>query len=372
MNLIEVPFGPITATDAKTLQVEHTVFDRQLKREVVRKTLVTGSEAFGLPRPIDDQVLVGMQALTYEAGYQDRRVCFSRYQLCGMLGWKADGRAYQRLEESFDRIAGTTLKFSNAWWDKAQQHWKTTTFHLVEEINLCSRDELDRTRAQHGGGTHRLCSFVWSDVVWKSFQDGYMKSLDMELFRAISRGRRREVPLRLFRILDKRFYRRNTVEFELRRLCVGTLGLASTYSPSQMQRILARAADCLKTCGFLESMQFRKSRRKGELLVIFCRRPNAPRPPAQRPSRQLAKQRAFSPLNTPLPPRRQLPENLRNYREAELYQWETEALQSHYGTKLEREMATKERESGKDVTTSGAVRQLFVARYIAECATRHR
>jgi hypothetical protein len=366
MNLIEVPFGPITATKAKTLQVEHRIFDRQLKREVVRKTLVTGSDAFGLPRPIDDQVLVGMQALTYEAGYQDRRVCFSRYQLCRILGWKADGRAYKRLEESFDRIAGTTLKFSSAWWDKADQHWKSTTFHLIDEVNLCSRDELDRTRGKRGGATHRLCSFVWSDVVWKSFQDGYIKSLDMQLFREISRGRRREVPLRLYRILDKRFYRRNSVEFELRRLCVGTLGLASSYSPSQMQRILERAADCLKACGFLEGMRFRTSPRKGKQLVVFYRRTPTTQRHAGHVARQPARNYELLPTSAQSPQRQELREQLRGFNESDLYRWESSALQSSYGTKLERQLVSAERESGKLVTTSGAVRQHFIARYIAE------
>src|SRR5438270_13167407 len=110
MNLIEFPFGPISSTTAKTLEVEHQIFDRRLRREVTRRMIITGADRFGLPRPIDDQVLVAMKTLTHEAGYVSPKIYFSRYQLCRVLGWQPDGRAYARLEESLDRIAGTTLK----------------------------------------------------------------------------------------------------------------------------------------------------------------------------------------------------------------------------------------------------------------------
>ena len=134
MNLVEFPFGPITAGHQKTFEVEHPVFDKQLRREVSRKMLITGSDAFGLPRPIDDQVLMGMKALTYEAGFQSKKVEFSRYRLCRTLGWATDGRSYKRLESAFDRIAGTTLKFKDSWWDNKERVWKSKTFHLIEEV----------------------------------------------------------------------------------------------------------------------------------------------------------------------------------------------------------------------------------------------
>lgn len=118
MNLIEFPFGPITPSSCKTFEVEHPVWDRKHGREVQRKLLITGSDAFGLPKPTDDQVLMGMKALTYEAGFKSKRVDFSRYRLCKTLGWPISGRSYKRIEESFDRIAGTTLKFKDSWWDK--------------------------------------------------------------------------------------------------------------------------------------------------------------------------------------------------------------------------------------------------------------
>lgn len=268
MNLIEFPFGPITAGTAKTFEIEHAVIDRKLKRPVNRKLLITGSDAFGLPKPIDDQVLMGMKALTSEAGFQSKTVHFSRYNLCRTLGWPTDGRSYKRLEEAMDRIAGTTLKFKDSWWDKGESEWTSKTFHLIEEVTLCSRDQLDRKRMEQRTATLPLCSFVWSDVIWKSFQDGYIRKLDMNMWRKIASGRRREVPLRLYRILGKRFFRESAVTMNVRRLCVGTLGICSRNSPSQLKRILQRATDWLIKCGFLREARFQQAR-NGEAEVVF-------------------------------------------------------------------------------------------------------
>ena len=194
---------------------------------------------------------------------------FSRYHLCRTLGWPTDGRTYRRLEDSFDRIAGTTLKFKDGWWDKGDVEWKSKTFHLIEEVELCSRDQIDRRRLASGAAPS-LSSFVWSDVIWKSFQDGYMKKLDMTMWRRIGSGRRREVPLRLYRILDKRFYHKRYVQFDVRQLCLGTLGVSRNYCPAQMVRVLKRASDWLIECGFLRDVKF-ESGSNGELQATFVR-----------------------------------------------------------------------------------------------------
>ena len=97
MNLVEIPLGPITGSTGTTLEVNHEVYDRRTRRFVERRLVVTASEKYGLPRPIDDQVAVGLIALTCEAGFCSPEVWFSRYHLCRTLGWPPDGRAYQRI-----------------------------------------------------------------------------------------------------------------------------------------------------------------------------------------------------------------------------------------------------------------------------------
>jgi replication initiator protein A len=361
MNLVEIPFGPITAGNAQSFGVEHEVYDPILKRRVTRATVITGSQLFGLPRPIDDQVLVGMQALTYEAGYTSRKVCFSRYHLCRLLGWSPDGRSYRRLEESFDRIAGTTLRFKDAWYDKGEREWKSKTFHLIEEVDLCSQERLQRARIATGRASHKLCSFVWNETVWKSFEDGFIKSLDMRMYRTIARGRRREVPLRLFRILDKRFHRCSQATFDLRGLCVGTLGLSPNYGPSQMRRILARAADWLVECGYLRgyreaecgSSGLRRCSSGRSLDIIFYKQPKRSRPQATpvRKPQPVPQLRRDTPVE-----RDSLRMWLERQSDEELLRWEDLALGERFGSLLEQNVVRGERARVPAVRYGGRIR----------------
>ena len=356
MNLIEFPFGPISTTTGKTLEVEHATFDRRLKREVTRSLIITGSDKWGLPRPIDDQVLLGMKALTYEAGCASPKITFSRYRLCQVIGWAPDGRAYRRLEESLDRIAATTLKFKNAWWDKGEKQYKSKTFHLITEVEVCNRDQLDVSRAANGRSEQQLCSFTWTEVIWKSFQDGFIRTLDMQLVRRIARGRRREVPLRLFRILDKRFYHAPVAKFDLRRLCIGTLGLCPHYSPSQMMRVLDRAANWLIECEYLQEVRY--SERGRNLQVAFRKRV------ALRVDRQAETIRAL-PLST-------APDSLKGWlasqKELDLQRLEDEALEIAFGSELERSIVIQERERGTPLLRGGRIRQEYLRRFAEHTA----
>jgi hypothetical protein len=297
-----------------------------------------------------------MKALTYEAGHQSREIKFSRYELCRVIGWEPDGRAYQRLEESFDRIAGTTLKFKDAWWDKGAKEWKSETFHLVERVSLCSREQLDRRRVVSGDSGQKLCAFVWSDVIWKSFQDGFIKTLNMNQFRRIASGRRREVPLRLFRILDKRFHNRTAAIIELERLCVGTLGLSPSYSPSQMVRVLERAVDWLIECEYLASMRIEGKRLGRDSRVVFHkhvpkrRREGGSIVPLLRPPSEKADPKAW----------------LSRYDESWLEAEEAEALKTGFGSGLQRRIIQDEVQSGRTLKQSGHIRIDYLRRYLEE------
>lgn len=361
MNLVELPFGPITPSGTKTLEVVHPVYDHILGREVTRKTIITGSDAFGLPRPIDDLVLVGMMALTKEAGFTSPRVEFSVYHLCRVLGWPIDGRSYRRVEQSLNRIAGTTLLFKDAWYDKGEKEFKSKAFHLIDEVDLRSRDQIDRRRKRGAGRESQLSAIVWNPVIWKSFQDGFIRRLDMRMFRRIAKGRRRDVPIRLFRILDKRFYRCSAAKFQVDQLAVGILGLSPRYAPSQMRRIINRAADWLVECGYLAEyrycamegcdrggVEFRKrtksisSRKRSSKGPRIKHRLKLQALPNERPDdEQWFAQRS----------------------EAELRLLEDRALEALYGSELERKLICRSRVAGGDIATSGAVRRHYIKRF---------
>lgn len=362
MNLVEFPFGPIRSKKVKTLEVEHQAFDRVLKREVTRRLIMTGSDKWGLPRPVDDQVLLGMKKLTHDAGFVSPKVDFSRYQLCRAIGWEPDGRTYKRIEQSIDRIAGTTFKFKDAWWDNGEKEYKSKTFHLITDVEICSRDQLDRKRIATGRTEQQLCSFTWTDVMWKSFQDGFIKTLDMQLFQKIARGRRREVPLRLFRILDKRFYHAPIASFDLHRLCIGTLGLCQDYSPSQIIRILDRAANWLIECGYLQKFWYTGKGRNIE--VLFQKQTMAIRARGRGSGSNRIDLDAPAQISQVGVYEDSLKLWLSHQSEADLYRLETQALEVLFGRELERTIIANERSKQIPILSGGRIRQEYVRRYL--------
>lgn len=360
MNLVELPFGPITPTACKTLDVVHSVYDQILKRKVTRRTLITGSDAFGLPRPIDDLVLIGMMALTQETGFQSPRVAFSVYQLCRIIGWPIDGRSYNRVEQSISRIAGTTLQFKDAWYDKGEKEFKSKTFHLIDEADLRSRAQIDRARRKHNVEP-ALSSFVWNQVIWKSFQDGFIRRLDMEMFRKIARGRRRDVPIRLFRLLDKRFHRCSMARFRVEQLAVGILGLGPNYAPSQMRRIINRAGDWLVECGYLANYRYSDSDAIKNGKITFHKRTARKGSQCNRRKRRIVKQRSESEVRGDR--RIQDAQWFSQLTEAQWRTIEDQALEASYGTELERKFVLGEKDAGKEIATSGAVRRNYIKQF---------
>ena len=95
-----------------------------------------------------------------------------------------------------------------------------------------------------------LSSFKWNEVIFQSFQSGNLKQLDLDFYLKL----RLPTTKRMFRFLDKRFYRRNQLDFDLRTLACEHIGLSRSYAPTELKRRLRPALDELEGLGFLEPL----------------------------------------------------------------------------------------------------------------------
>lgn len=184
----------------------------------------------------------------------------------------------------------------------------------------------------------------------------------MTLFRKIASGRRREVPLRLFRILDKRFHFGEIAKFELHRLCIGTLGLSPDYSPSQMARVLDRAATRLIECGYLDSFSYDAERVGRGISVLFRKRT------ACRVAQRRGKELRHEAIETLIGPGTTVAEDalkawLTERSQAELIELEAAAIREGFGSELERRIVVAERARGVAIGQAGRIRQEYVRRY---------
>jgi len=265
LNLAEFPIAALTdrIPDGQTTMVFEDRLERRDSPPIVRRLTITGTHKHGLPTSLDDEVLVGLIQLTKRrSNFTDQRVQFSRYELIELLGWPQSGQSYRRIEESLHRWVGVVLMYENAWWDNAAKSWVDEQFHVLDNVTLYDRERW-RTSARSsksgkgdkaGGRSDKpplpLSSFRWNEVIFQSFQSGNLKQLDLEFYLKL----RLPTTKRMYRFLDKRFYRRSRLDFDLRTFACEHIGLSRTYAPTELKRRLKPPLEELEQLGFLEPL----------------------------------------------------------------------------------------------------------------------
>lgn len=252
MNLAEFPLAALAdrvPDNQKTLAFEDQIWDSGKAKMITRRLTISASDKYGLPTSLDDEVILGLIQLTKQNRFTDRKVSFSRYQLIRILGWRHEGRSYGRLEKSLKRWLGVTLYYDKAWWDKDEQSWVDENFHILDQVTLYDQERrLNKLRRDQS--ELPLSSFTWNDVVFRSFKAGYLKSLDLTVFRDLKHAAAK----RMYRFLDKRFYHKSTWDFDLLEFACEHVGLSRNYDTGQLKRRLLPAIVELEAVGFLEQL----------------------------------------------------------------------------------------------------------------------
>ena len=265
LNLAEFPIAALTdrIPDGQTTLVFEDRLERRDSQPIVRRLTIMGTHKHGLPTSLDDEVLVGLIQLTKRrSNFTDARVHFSRYELIELLGWPQSGQSYRRIEEALHRWVGVVLMYEKAWWDNAAKSWVDEQFHVLDNVTLYDRERWrssvrsnksakgERSASRTERPPLPLSSFRWNEVIFQSFQTGNLKQLDLEFYLKL----RLPTTKRMYRFLDKRFYRRCRLDFDLRTLACEHIGLSRSYAPTELKRRLKPALEELEQLGFLEPL----------------------------------------------------------------------------------------------------------------------
>ena len=271
LNLAEFPIAALTdrIPNGQTTLVFEDKLERKDHPPIVRRLTIMGTAKHGLPTSTDDEILVGLIQLTKrKSNFTNAKVPFSRYELIELLGWPQSGASYRRIEEALHRWVGVVLMYENAWWDNTEKSWVDENFHVLDNVTLYDRER--RKRASKNGKTVAakpttgrrvkkvgtegdplpLSSFRWNEVIFESFQSGNLKQLDLEFYLKL----RLPTTKRMFRFLDKRFYRRERLDFDLKTLACEHIGMSRSYAPTELKRRLKPAIEELEQLGFLEPL----------------------------------------------------------------------------------------------------------------------
>ena len=267
LNLAEFPLSCISDRsdpNQKTLTFEDKTWDEARGQMITRRLTITGSDKYGLPTALDDELLLGLIQLSKFHGFAERRVQFTRYQLIRLLDWRDESKSYSRIEMSLNRWMGVTLYYDNAWRDRSQKRWVNEKFHVLDNVTLYERNAATAACQPQ----LPLSSFVWNDVLFRSFRSGNLKSLDFDFFKRLESS----IAKRLFRFLDKRFFHRRRWEFDLKEFSWEHIGLARSYDAAGLKRKLTVGIVELERNGFLLPLPAEERFRRvvaGQWRVIF-------------------------------------------------------------------------------------------------------
>lgn len=243
MNLAEFPLTVLsTRTDPSIKTLEFSDSIRGKNGELVdRKWIITGADKFGLPTASDDEVLLGLLKLSVDKGLKERRVEFTRYEIMKILRWSTEGRNYTRLQKSLDRLTGVRIKATNSFYDNDLKSYSTRNFGLLDAYEI-----------NDGRESAKPSFFSWSEVLFKSFQVGFIKKLDLDLYLDLKSA----VSKRLYRYLDKHFWYKSRICHDLFVLAHEKIGISRNYRyASSIRQQLDPAIKELTERGFLSGCE---------------------------------------------------------------------------------------------------------------------
>jgi plasmid replication initiation protein len=259
MNLAEFPLTVLSTRsdpNVKTLEFQDTVTNKN--GEVVkRKWVITGADKFGLPTASDDEVLLGLLKLSVDDGFTSRKIFFTRYELLKILRWTTEGRSYGRLQNALDRLSGVRIKAANAFYDNEAKSHSTRNFGIIDgyEIN-------------DGRDNPKPSFFMWSEEIFRSFQVGFIKKLDLDFYL----GLKSAVTKRLYRYLDKHFWYKAKVQMNLFVLAHEKIGISRNYQyASSIRQQLDPAIEELIERGMLGRCEYVGKGKNSEIVLYAAK-----------------------------------------------------------------------------------------------------
>ena len=256
LNIAEFPITLLTdeaPPDVKTLTFRDQIVDRG--ETVNRSVTITGSDKYGLPRPVDMDVLLCLIQLTKkENDFSKPEVSFNRGDILKLMGLIDSGKNYARIDESLRRWLGVTLYYDKSWWNKEQERWSTPVqegFHILEHISLVDRKARQRRKAEVADDQIEMfkSSFTWNKIFLQSCQADNLKYLDMDVYFSLKRA----ITKQMYRFLDKRFYRNAVWTFDLKQFAFEHVGISRKYDTNKIKERLQPAFDELEAIDFLEA-----------------------------------------------------------------------------------------------------------------------
>lgn len=264
MNLVEFPITLLSrrhVSDQKTIEFSDCISGTN-KEIIKREWILTGSDKFGLPLVQDNDIWLALLFLGKDQILNSRKIYFTRYEICQVLGWKPGGNKYQRIEDSLNRLASVSIFAKNSFWDNSKKSYVTKNFGIIDDYEI-----FDYGNKKERNDSSPSSYVNINEVVYESIKSGYIKNLSMNFYSSLSG----DIAKRLFRYLDKKSYNKNRYEINLHDLAYTHMGMEEeTYKYlSDITRKLTAAHNELIEKGFLQSAEYKETTSYKTFKVVY-------------------------------------------------------------------------------------------------------
>ena len=200
----------------------------------------------GVPNYFDMDVFNAIMRVYVKKGrvYNKTEVHFTIYELMRELDLQVhDGRTVSRVRESLERMAKTNLHFENSFYAEKEK--------ITKIVHLISRTEI--YEKQKGNRFINMIKVVLDDELVNSIERKYYKLIDFKIYKALATG----MPRRLYEYLEKKKYKKNQFEIDIRKLA-GWMGL-KTSKTSQLKELFGKANNELKEKKVIDKWKYQKN-----------------------------------------------------------------------------------------------------------------
>ncbi|GGL13602.1 replication initiator protein A [Deinococcus radiotolerans] len=131
-----------------------------------------------VPHGLDNDFMVGLLNLCFEAGLPDGPFTLSAYGLLKAAGFPDTAQYYRSLEESLVRLNKAQYTIDEGWYAQGTQRWTTQSFAQVSYLAY--------HRSTAGIRDTSVITVQLAPPIMDSLRSGYIKPLDLKFYRTLS------------------------------------------------------------------------------------------------------------------------------------------------------------------------------------------
>lgn len=131
-----------------------------------------------VPHGLDNDFMVGLVNLCFEAGLPDGPFTVSAYGLLKASGFPDTAQYYRSLEESLVRLNKANYTIDEGWFVRGPHTWTTQSFAQVNYLSYA--------RSKTGVRGTSVITVQLAPPIMDSLRAGYIKPLDLNFYRSLS------------------------------------------------------------------------------------------------------------------------------------------------------------------------------------------